>query len=277
MSSHREELKYFDSTLDIGKRLQRDIQRVSRKIKPAKPDFHLSFFFFSRVLKSLGAIRLLWASSFFQDALVLSRCIFEACVVDSYIRTNRVSLTDRYLAYDVAARHSMSVGMVRSMKNRRTRAWREWKVAAGSYGRAVKNLPYEFDEPRGWSGKSLREMVRLVENRTGSEGVWTAYEFFYGLGSAVAHSSSQSIQEYMRAPHKTSYQQNGQRRAYLRDLPMLVCRWCLITGLLSAQEHFRLDEEFVPSDALVDAYHLFRSLIHALGEDLKDFDSKFFS
>jgi hypothetical protein len=166
---------------------------------------------------------------------------------------------------------------VRSMMGRRNRAWREWKVGAGRYGRAVKTLPYEFDEARGWSGKSFREIARLVETKTGSEGVWTAYEFFYGLGSAVAHSSSQSMQEYMRRPHRTSYQQNGQRRAYLRDLPMLVCRWCLLTGLSSAIEHFRLDDEFVPSEALVDVYHLFRSLTHGLGEDLRDFDSKFFS
>ena len=93
----------------------------------------------------------------------------------------------------------------------------------------------------------------------------------------MAHSSAQSIQEYLRRPYRTSYKRYGQRRAYLRDLPMLTCRWCLITGFLSAQDHFRLDEEFVPSDALVDAYHLFRSLIPALGEDLKEFDSKLFS
>ena len=154
--------------------------------------------------------------------------------------------------------------------------WLGWKAAAGRYGRATKNLPYEFGDTRSWSGKSLREIVRLLEKR-GSEGTWTAYEFFYGLGSAVAHSSAQSMQEYMRRPHATSYQLRGHRPAYLRDLPMLACRWCLITGLLSAGEHFRLDEEFAPGDALVEAYHLFRSLIHALGEDLKDFDSKFFS
>lgn len=276
MSGRKDELRYFDSTLDVGKRLQRDIQRVSRRVKLDKPDLHLSYFFFSKVLKSLGAIRSLWASAFFQDALVLSRGIFEACVLDMYIRTNRAALTDRYLSYDAAARHSMSVGMVRSMKNRRDRAWLGWKAAAGRYGRAMKNLPYDFDETRGWSGKSFREIVRLLE-KNGSEGIWTAYEFFYGLGSAVAHSSSQSMQEYLRRPHRTSYQQNGQRRAYLRDLPMLVCRWCLITGFSSAQDHFRLDEEFLPSDALVEAFHLFRSLIRALGEDLKDFDSKFFS
>ncbi len=228
------------------------------------------------MLKSLGAIRLLWASLYFQDALVISRCIFEACVLDMYIRTNRAALTDRYLAYDAAARHGMSVGMVRSMKNRRDKGWLEWKAAAGMYGRAMKNSPYEFGDVRGWSGKSLREIVRLLE-KNGSEGTWTVYEFFYGLGSAVAHSSSQSMQEYMRRPHRTSYQQDGHRRAYLQDLPMLVCRWCLITGLSSAHDHFRLDEEFVPSDALVEAYHLFRSLIVALGEDLKDFDSRLFS
>jgi len=166
--------------------------------------------------------------------------------------------------------------MVRSMKDRRGKVWLQWKAAAARYGRAVKNLPYEFGDARGWSGKSLRDIVRVLD-KNGAQGIWTAYEFFYGLGSAVAHSSSQSMQEYMRQPYRTNYQRDGQRRAYLRDLPMLTCRWCLITGLLSTQDHFRLDEEFIPSDALVDAYHLFRSLIHALGEDLKDFDSKFFS
>jgi len=184
VSSHSEELKWFDSTVYVAKRLQRDIQSVSRRIKPTRPDLHVSYFLFSKELKSLGAIRLLWASNFFQDALVLSRSIFEACVLDMYIRTNRAALTERYLA---AARHSMSVGMVRSMKNRRGRLRRGWKGAAARYGRARKASPYEFDEPRGWSGKSLREIVRLLEEKKGAEGLWAAYEFFYGLGSAVAH------------------------------------------------------------------------------------------
>lgn len=103
-----------------------------------------------------------------------------------------------------------------------------------------------------------------------------AYEFFYSLGSAVAHSSSQSMQEYLRRPHGTNYGQQGQRPAYLRELPIMVCRWCVIAGLLSAQDHFRAHEGFVPGDALVDGYHLLRSLIGALGEDLREFDSKMF-
>lgn len=275
--NQKKELEYFDRTLDIGKRLQRDIQRVSRKIRPTEPDLHLSYFFFSKALKSLGAIRLLWASTFFQDALVISRCVFEACLLDSYIRTDRARLTDRYLAYDTAARHSMSVGMVRSLKNRRGRVWSQWKANAARYGRAAKSLPYEFGDTQGWSGKSLREIVRFVERKYGSEGLWMDYEFFYGLGSAVAHSSSQSMQEYLRWPHKAGYQQKGQRPAYLRDLTLLDCRWCLITGFSSAQEHFRLDRDFIPSDALVDCYHILRSLLHELGEDPDEFDSEFFS
>lgn len=193
-----------------------------------------------------------------------------------YIRTNRAALSDRYLAFDTVARRNMSVGIVKSMKSRRGVVWLGWRAAAGRYGRAAKSLPYEFGDSQGWSGKSLRDIVRLLEQKHGSQGLWTAYEFFHGLGSVVAHSSAQSMQEYMRRPHRTSYHQNGQRRAYLRDLPMLLCRWCLITGYLSAQEHFRLGEDFLPSDAIVDAFHLFRSLIVVLGEDLKGFDSKFF-
>jgi hypothetical protein len=162
------------------------------------------------------------------------------------------------------------------MNDRRGKLWLGWKAAAARYGRAVKNLPYEFGDARGWSGKSVRDIVRVLE-KDGTQGIWSAYEFFYGLGSAVAHSSAQSMQEYLRPPYRTSYKGYGHRPAYLRDLPMLTCRWCLIIGFLSAGEHFRLDENFVPSDALVDGYHLFRSLIHALGEDLKEFDSKLFS
>ena len=164
MSSRTKELEYFDSTLDIGRRLQRDIQRGSRRIKPIKRDHHLSYFFFAKALKSLGATRLLWASGFFQDALVISRCIFEACVLDLYIRRDRARLTDKYLAHDATARYSLSVGMVRSMKGRRGKLWLTWKAAAARYGQAVKDLPYEFGDARGWSGKSLRDIVRLLEN-----------------------------------------------------------------------------------------------------------------
>lgn len=273
MSSRKKELEYFDSTLRAGRWLRSDIQRVCRNLRPTKPDLHLSYFFFLKTLRSLGATRLLWASGFFQDALVISRCIFETCVLDLYIRRDRARLTDKYLAYDTVARHKLSDGMVRARQFRRDKVWLGWKAAAARYGRAAKNLPYEFGDARGWSGKSLREIVRVLE-KDGSEGTRSAYEFFYGLGSAVAHSSAQSMQEYLRPPYGTSYKGYGHRPGYLRDLPMLTCRWCLITGLASAQEHFLLDEDFVPSDALVDAYFLFRSLIHALGEDVKEFDSK---
>lgn len=167
--------------------------------------------------------------------------------------------------------------MGRSLKNRRGKLWLRWKSGAATYGRAAKNLPYEFGDTQGWSGKTIREIVRFLERKYGSEGVWMDYEFFYALGSAVTHSSSQSMQEYLRAPYRTSYRLDGQRRAYLRELPMLDCRWCLAMGLQSAKDHYQLDKDFVPSDALIDGYHLFRSLISALGEDLKEFDSKFLS
>jgi Family of unknown function (DUF5677) len=261
VSSQTKELEYFDSTLYVGRRLRSDIQRVCRKIKPTKPDLHLSYFFFSKALKSLGAIRLLWASGLFQDALVISRCIFEACVLDVYIRRDRARLTDKYLAYDAASRHKLSVGMVRARQFRRDKVWRGWKAVAARYGRTVKNLPYEFGDARGWSGKSLLEIVRVLEKDVSA-------------GSAVAHSSAQSMQEYLRQPYQTSYKFYGQRPAYLRDLPMLTCRWCLITGFASAQDHYRLDDEFVPTDALVDGFYLFGSLIEALGEDPKEFYSK---
>src|SRR5208282_4427952 len=124
--------------------------------------------------------------------------------LDSYIRRDRAHRTDKYLAYDTAARHNLSVGMVRSMKDRRGKVWAQWKAAVARYGRARKKLPYEFGDPRGWSGKSLRDMVRLID-KDGAQGIWTDYEFYYGLGSAVAHSSSQSMQEYMQEPYATSY------------------------------------------------------------------------
>ena len=267
MGSHKNELEYFDSTLDVGRRLQRDIQRVVRETKPTKPDHRLSYFLFSKTLKSLGATRVLWASGFFQDALVISRCIFEACVLDSYIRRDRARLTHKYLAYDTAARHNLSVGMVRSLSERRGQGWLHWKAAAARYGRSLKNLPYEFGDARGWSGKSLREIVRVLDKA--SPGLWMDYEFFYGIGSAVAHSSSQSMEEYMRRPYMKSYKLNGQRRPYLRDLPVLTCRWCLVTGVLSARDHFH-DTTFVPSDAFVDANYLLMDLNHALGEDPND-------
>ena len=165
MSSHKKELEYFDTTLDVGRRLQRDIQRVVRKTKPAKPDHHLSYFFFSKALKSLSATRVLWESKFFQDALVISRCIFEACVLDSYIRRDRARLTDKYLAYDTAARHSLSVGMVQSVKERRGNVWLRWKAAAARYGRALKNLPYEFGDARGWSGNRFAKSCECLIRR----------------------------------------------------------------------------------------------------------------
>jgi hypothetical protein len=262
-------LSCFDSTLDVGKRLQRDIQRVSRKIKPAKPDLHLSYFFFTKSLTSLEAMKLLWEKGFFQDSLILSRSIFETFVLDAYIRIDPTERVPRYLAYEAAARHALAVGMIRSLKNRSSHWQKQWGNYASKHGRTAKNSPYSFDETQGWSGKSLREIVRLVERKYGNEGIWMDYEFFYALGSAVAHSSVLSMQEYMRRPHRTSYQQHGQIRAYLQNLPILVCRWCLLTGFLSAQDHFQLHKDLVPGDALVDAYYLLISLSHDLGEDPK--------
>lgn len=111
-------------------------------------------------------------------------------------------------------------------------------------------------------------MVRLIENRNAGEGIWTDYEFFYSLGSAVAHSSSQSMQEYMRRPFKTSYQEIGRRRPYLCDLPILAPRWCLVTGFQSAEDHYRAADSSPSGYAFIDAFHHLRSLTYDLEGEL---------
>jgi len=230
----------------------------------------LSYFFLVKTHTSLGAMNLLWTSGFVQDALIIGRSIFETYLIDAYIRIDPTERVPRYLAYEATARRDLGEGMIRSLKNRSS-IWREkWRSYTVRHGRSAKTIPYSFDDPRGWSGKSLREMVRLVETKYGNEGIWMDYEFFYALGSAVAHSSVLSIQEYMTEPHRTSYRKLGQRKRYLQELPILACRWCLIVGFLSAQDHYRIGKKTVPGDSVVHAYHLLRSLSHDLGEDIKD-------
>jgi len=261
--------EYFDRTLDVAQRLRHHVQRAARKNSRHSPDLHLSYFFFTKSLTSLGAMKLLWANGFFQDALILGRSIFETCVLDAYIRIDPTERVPRYLAYESAARHALAVGMIRSLRNRSSDWRKKWGSYASKHGRTAKNSPYAFDETRGWSGKSLREIVRLVEKRYGNEGIWMDYEFFYALGSAVAHSSVLSMQEYISEPHMTSYRKLGRRKQYLRELPMLSCRWCLVVGVLCARGHHPKSGDIGFLEAHFDAIRLLDTLTSEIeGKDV---------
>jgi hypothetical protein len=177
---------------------------------------------------------------------------------------NSAERVPKYLAYESAARRDLAVGMIRSLKNRRNDWQERWKRYAVRHGRDAKTSPYAFDETRGWSGKSLREIARLIERRYGNEGIWMDYEFFYTLGSAVTHSSALSMQEYLSRPHAVSYRKLGQRRRYLRELPVLSCRWCLILGILSTKDHDREADDVAICDVFLEALRLLDALTNEI-------------
>ena len=263
MKQSESDLDFLDETLRLCLKIKRSIQAVARRNPAAGNELHLSYFFFAKAVTSLGAVRVLWAKGFFQDALMLTRSIFEACAQDLYIRTDRTRLSARYLAYDPIARHRLCVGMIRSAEGASRTSLRVWKDGARRYGRAEKYAPYEYEQ-RGWSGKSLSEIVRLLKKKR-YQGIWGDYEFFYTLSSAVSHSSPLSIQEYMRRPFRTSYRQLSHRRPYLRKLPVLACYYCLRIGHCCAHDHYHLLEK---TDALAgvlfEGYHLLRTLVEEL-------------
>lgn len=263
MKQHPSDLQYFESTIDVSSSLRRHIRRIARGKSKRDDGAHLSYFFFTKSLTSLSAMNLLWENGFFQDSLALSRSIFELYLIHAYIQMDPNERVRRYLAYESVARRDLAVGMIRSLKNRGSDWQKKWRNYAIKHGRAAKNSPYA-DEVRGWSGKSLREIARLVEKRYGNEGIWMDYEFFYTLGSAVTHTSALCMQEYLSRPHSTSYRKLGWRMQYLRELPMLSCRWCLIVGILCIKEHDPEAHDIGVSEVFLDALRLLDALTNEI-------------
>lgn len=265
MRKRQADLHYFDRAVEVAEKLQVSIRRAAPKEVPSDPHLHLSYFFFVKSLTSLAAARVLWAGGSYPDSLLLMRSMFETFVLDLYIRMDTSTLTAKYLAHEATARHSLSVGMLKSLKNSDC-SWRQaCKTYAAKYGRDAKLCPYEFEDTKSWSGKSLREIVRLIDRKRGIEGVWTDYEFFYSIGSAISHASSLSMQEYMTKPALTSYRRLAHRRGYLRDLPILACRWCLAIGSQCAVEHYQGNKD----TRLAEANFHVRLLLDTLASDLE--------
>jgi hypothetical protein len=231
-----EAIRYVDWGLRLGRLNKRHIRRVVRANSIAKPELRISYFFFVKTLRSLGAVRVLWRDRFFQDAIIVARSIFEACVQISYIHTDPARLTERYLAYEAVEQRDLSVGIIRSSRAKSGVVLNRWRNEAQKHGRAAKASVHDFDEARGWSGKSLREMVRLLE-RKGFHGIWLDYQFFYPLFCALAHTTPTSMREYMARPYRTSYRQIPSRRRYFWDIPLFASSWCLLVGGLCANDH----------------------------------------
>ncbi len=118
MSRPDQGLVYLDESLRLGRIIRRKIQCVAKRCAPSKADPNLSYFFFAKGLTSLAAIRALWANRFYQDAVVITRSIFEACVQILYIQTDPAHLSVRYLEYESVERRDFSVGTIRSLKSK---------------------------------------------------------------------------------------------------------------------------------------------------------------
>ncbi len=248
------ELEYMDWGVALAHRLKKQIQRIVRKHSIAKQELAVSYFLFVKALKSLRATRTLWAAGLTQDAVVIVRCIFELYVQMLYLGTSPGPLTARYMAYYLAFERDISVGMIKT--SARDDPWlNRWKDSAQIYGSAAKvaarRVGHDFDDGRGWSGKSLRDIVRLLEKK-GHRRLWADYEFFYPISSALVHSTVSSMRAYLANPQANCYRELSHRRSYFSDVPLLACSWSLVVGMVCALEHSKMGRDYDLARAISD-------------------------
>ena len=259
-------MDHVDEGIRSGKLLKRHIQRVASSIPEVSSDLAVSYFFFVKCLTSLKAVRVLWSERLFQDAVIVARSIFEAHLQYLYIRTDPVRLTQKYLDRELAARREFSVGIIRSSTARNGATWgrKKWVVAAQFYGSASRQTPHNANDSQGWSGKSLREIARLLDRKRSrgrkGEGFWSDYEFFYRLASAVTHTGAMSIQEYMKQPLLTRYRQLSSHRRYFREIPALACIWSLDIGRWCARSHLKAVRDYDLARVTIDTEHFLLSV-----------------
>jgi hypothetical protein len=260
------ELVYVDDSLYVARTLKRHIQRVARLKAIRKSELSLSYFFFAKSLKSLEATRTLWAARSFQDAAIVARTVFELCVQHLYIRTDPGQLSARYFAHEPLARRDCSANIIKSATIKSAqdkRVMGRWIASARKYGRMTKRSPYIFNEKANWSGKSVREIVKILNPEY--PGLWSDYETFYAISSGIVHSTAMSIQEYMRLDSTGySYRELSVRRPYLAHVPLVTASWCLAVGMLVATDHNIVARDFDLARATLDARQLLETLKWAI-------------
>jgi hypothetical protein len=147
----------------------------------------------AKAAKTHEAILLLATNGYGEDAIILTRSLFNLAVVISWIFKGPSQRLDAYAAYDVVSKAKLGRKIVASQstatiipevyelyQNRRS----EWEDGE----RDFKDQYYS--KRPGWSGKSIEEMANEV-------GLGGTYATFYTLASDIEHSNPASISNYL--------------------------------------------------------------------------------
>ncbi|NKE72979.1 DUF5677 domain-containing protein [Candidatus Manganitrophus noduliformans] len=175
----------------VDARLQEDIKGESDK------DF-FAIFALGKAYKTHEAILLLSEQGYGEDALVLTRMLFELMIITSYILQDE---TDqrliRYLEHDWVQRKEMYDCVVTTDKgleflnNELQSGNRDPLTIAdieAEYKRVMKK--HNYQKHLGWSDKSISKMAEAV-------GRGAAYKTIYKLQCMIGHNNARSINEYI--------------------------------------------------------------------------------
>ncbi len=150
-----------------------------------------------KAYKTHEAMMLLCKQRYGEDALVLSRTLFEMMVMMSYILADS---TDerllRWVEHDWVTRKEMfdyvvsKDDLIKNVNERIGSGQAEPDVLStieSEYARVMK----KYDYKQGWSDKSIQKMANKV-------GRGDAYKTVYKLQCMVGHTNARSINEYMQ-------------------------------------------------------------------------------
>ena len=192
----------FDKTFQIGTDAAEEVMKRVASIRAPDPE-QLAYkitmwFFFCKAYKSFQAVRLLWKGGFAEDALALSRTIYELLLQAAYMRQNPRERAKLFAEFDPVARYAWyeqlktlnRPELVKDMESR-PGDLQELKAQHDRYKDAYPQVH------RGWTGKSIRTLAKDL-----GSAFETHYVAYYWIQSNVIHSSISAVGQYLSEHRK---------------------------------------------------------------------------
>lgn len=144
-------------------------------------------FYFCKSYKSFQAIRILWQKGYEEDAVVLSRTVFESSLLSAYVRGAPTERAAAFWKYEAVSKHRIYEDMKRISPG-------DWcKDFEGSDAYAAMKECYEEcaadygKNPKSWYGMTLFDVAKML-----GPGAEHFYRTFYRISSELTHSGSAS-------------------------------------------------------------------------------------
>lgn len=185
------------ASFDLNKRLLKLAQCMmdSKKIKGESQFHDVMAFLFSKSYKTFWAIHILAQHGFGQDAVILTRSLFEILVTSKYIIAKDADLVEKFVKYDLIVHKKRADKLKEDIERERIPRIQELEAffndtvrmqeLAESYSQ-VKDL---YPDKRYWSDKSIKKMAEDV-------GLSFDYDYFYQPSSDMVHTNAMIIEDY---------------------------------------------------------------------------------